>query len=69
MSCRILKNGAMKKRSNGMDTELKRKIKGLTANQVRLLASIYAGMADRLRNKAAADSLTKWKRRDDYIRN
>jgi len=52
-----------------MDTELKQEIKGLTANQVRLLASIYAGLADRLRKKMASDSLAKWKGRDDYIRN
>jgi hypothetical protein len=69
MSRRILENVAMKNRSNGMDTELKQKIEGLTGSQVRLLASIYAGLADRLRNKTAAISLAKWKGRDDHSRN
>jgi hypothetical protein len=42
MSNRILQNDIMKNRSNNIDTELKKQTEGLTANQIRLLASIYA---------------------------
>jgi hypothetical protein len=58
--------GLMKNSSNKMDAELEKKIEGLTANQIRLLASIYAGLAERLRKKTAADSLVKWKRRNNH---
>lgn len=59
-------NWRMKNRSNGMDPELERLVKGLTPNQIRLMASIFAGKARELREKRAAQSLTKWKDREGY---
>lgn len=49
--------------NNGMDKELEKQIEGLTPNQVKLLASIYAGRAELLRKQSAADCLAKWKDR------
>jgi hypothetical protein len=59
----------MKNRSNGMDPELERMVEGLTPNQIRLLASIFAGKARELRRKQAAESLAKWKDRKEYLWN
>jgi len=52
-----------------IDEKLKKHVEGLKPNQIRLLASIYAGMADRLRRKKLRNSLTKWKSREDFNRN
>jgi hypothetical protein len=41
----------MKRNSNKMDAEPEKQIEGLTASQIRLLASIYAGFAEGLRKK------------------
>jgi hypothetical protein len=56
----------MKNRSNGMDPELQRLVECLTPNQIRLLASIFAGRAREIRKKRAAESLAKWKDRKEY---
>ena len=45
---------------------MERLIEGLTPNQIRLLASIFAGKAKELRKKHAAESLANWKDRNDY---
>jgi hypothetical protein len=52
-----------------MDAELKKQVEGLKPNQIRLLASIYAGLAARLRSKKVTDSLGNWKSREDYSKN
>jgi hypothetical protein len=64
MSYLLPENGCMKNTSN-MGRELEKQIEGLSANQIKLLASIYAGLAERLRKKNLADSLMNWKLRDD----
>lgn len=56
----------MKDRSNGMDPELERMVEGLTPNQMRLLAAIFAAQAKEIREKHAAESLAKWKDRKEY---
>jgi hypothetical protein len=53
----------MKNRSN-MDRELEKRVEGWSANQIKLLAAIYAGLAERLRKKNAAEGLVNWKSRD-----
>ena len=65
----LLQTRRMKNRTNEMDAELRRKIEGLTVSQIRLMAAIYAGMANQLRKKKSADSLAKWKARKEYRRN
>lgn len=59
----------MKNRSNRIDPELERMVKGLSPNQVKLLASIFAGKARELRRKETAESLAKWKDRNEYLWN
>lgn len=57
----------MKNRSNdGMDPELERMVEGLTPNQMKLLAAIFAAQAKELRKKNSAESLAKWKDRKAY---
>jgi len=56
-------------KNNRMDRKLEKQIEGLTPNQIKLLASIYAGMGERLRKKTAAECLAKWKLRNVYSRN
>jgi len=65
MSMRLFQNCGMKT----MDEKLKKHIEGLKPNQIRLLASIYAGLAERLRRRKVNASLTNWKRREDHIWN
>jgi hypothetical protein len=65
----IFENDRMNRNSNRMDAEPEKQIEGLTASQIRLLASIYAGLADRLRKKTVTEGLVNWKRRDDYSKN
>jgi hypothetical protein len=52
-----------------MDAKLKKQIEGLKPNQIKLLASIYAGLAECLRRKKATGSLGNWKSRDDHSKN
>lgn len=59
----------MENRSNGMSEELEKLAEGLTPNQRRLLASIYAGIANDLRKRAIAKDMAKWKARENYSRN
>jgi len=54
---------------NTLDEKLKKNVEGLTPNQIRLLASIYAGLAEYLRRKKVTGSLSNWKSRDDYNKN
>ena len=51
----------MKNRSNGTGSELELLTRGLTPNQIKLMASIFAGRARDLRKKRVAQSLAKWK--------
>jgi hypothetical protein len=69
LSTHSRQNGPMKNRSKGNDGQLEKQFEGLTRNQKRLLASIYAALAQRLREKAVADSLKNWKSREDWSRN
>jgi hypothetical protein len=69
MSDPLRQSRRMKNRSNGMSEELAKLAEGLTPNQRRLLASIYAGMANGLRQRLIAKNLANWKGRDDYSRN
>lgn len=69
MSHCMLQDGLMKNRANSMDKELKEQIEGLTANQIKLLASIYAGLAERLRQNTVAETLSKWNDRKSNSRN
>ena len=52
-----------------MDMELEKLIEGLTPKQIELMASIFAGRAALLTKESVADSLKKWKSRDDFTRN
>jgi hypothetical protein len=56
----------MKNRRNGMDPELEKLVEGLTPNQIKLMASIFAGRANEIRKKHSAESLAKWKDRKAY---
>ncbi|HLX69417.1 MAG TPA: hypothetical protein VKV04_07305 [Verrucomicrobiae bacterium] len=56
------------KKKNRIDPELEAQIKGLSAKQIRLLASIYVGLAEALR-KETTESMTKWKDRNEHIWN
>jgi hypothetical protein len=69
MSDSIAETARMNRNSNMMDAKLGKQIEGLSASQIRLLASIYAGMAERMRKKTVSEGLMKWKRRDDYSKN
>jgi hypothetical protein len=69
MSDSIPETAHMKMNSNMMDTELEKQIEGLTASQIRLLASIYAGFAEGLRKKTVTEGLMNWKPRDDFRKN
>lgn len=66
MSYWLPENGSMKNRTNSADRELETQIEGLTAPQIRLLASIYAGLAEQLRQHAVSKSLSKWKDRNTW---
>jgi hypothetical protein len=63
MSNRLLQNASMKNRTDNEDRKLEREIEGLTASQLRLLASIYAGLAEQLRQITVSKNLSKWKDR------
>ena len=69
MAYPVFENGCMKRNSNRMDAELEKQIECLSASQIRLLASIYAGLAERLRKKTVTQSLENWKPRDDFSKN
>jgi hypothetical protein len=56
----------MKNKPNEMDPELARLVEGMTPNQIKLMAAIFAGKAKEMRKKHAAESLAKWKDRKDY---
>lgn len=65
MSDCILDNARMKNESNRMDPELEKQIEGLTTNQIRLLSSIYNGLARRLRQTAAETPAKRKASRDN----
>ncbi len=65
MSMRVLHTCRMKT----MDKELKKHVRGLKPNQNKLLASIYLGLAGRLRRRKVNDSLKKWQSPEDYGNN
>ena len=66
MSNPAWQNQDMKNRSDGEGSKMEQLTEGLTPNQIKLMASIFAGTARNLRKKKVAHSLAMWKQRKEY---